>query len=277
MRCALLFGILAAITWTVGCNELDRDRCLERGGTWDETTQQCIEQQATQIPLVEQDSTRYYTYRISYPPIIRTDSLVLGKTRAFAREHKQQFLKLFEGDSMPRSASYPWEFRLYFTIQDSAKTFVSILGNGYVFSGGAHGNHFFSTINLDRRRGSLLELRDLFPDSTTLSLISQYVRPQLIEQLVKQSNASQNTAQAIDAYKKRIRQWVREGTVPNPQNYQHFWLSKPINGHPTGLTFLFPPYQVAPYAAGQQQVFVPASVFADQLDIRYRDWFGVQY
>jgi len=274
MRYVLLLWLWGAII--LGCTELDRDRCLDRGGQWDEASQQCVEQHTADSSLVEKDSTRYYTYHINYPSLNRTDSLIRNKTRAFAREHKQQFLSLFERDSMPRSASYPWEFRLDYSIQDSAKSFVSILGNGYAFSGGAHGNHFFTTINLDRRSDRLLQLQDLLADSAALAPISQFVQRELTKKLLTQFD-TQDDKQAIAANKERIRQWVEEGTVPNPKNYQYFWLAEPVNGHPTGITFLFPPYQVAPYAAGEQRIFVPASVFADRLNIRYRDWFGVQY
>lgn len=277
MRYVLVFGILGII---IGCSSQSaRERCLDRGGTWDQAHQRCVEQQPAVghpgIPLTEQDSTRYYSYKIHYPAIIRSDSLLRQATRAFAAEHKQRFLALFQRDTMPRRASYPWDFRLDFRVQDSTESFVSILGSGYAFSGGAHGNHFYRTLTLDRRSHRLLQLSDIITDSTALEPVSKYVRPKLIEQLLKQSDTAQGDPRAIANYKKRIRQWVREGTVPNLKNYRHFWLSKPVNGHPTGFTFLFPPYQVAPYSAGEQQVFVPATVFGDGLRIRYRDWFGM--
>ena len=271
MRYLPMLALLSALI--IGCEQAETD---PNSSTFSESTADSTVPARLDIPLVDRDSTRYYTYRISYPGLIRTDSLIRATTRDFADEHKQKFLQLFEGGDPPQTASYPWELRLEFTVQDSSSSFVSVLGSGYVFSGGAHGNNFFRTINVDRRTGKLLQLSDLLADSTALVPIRNYVKDKLTEKLVKKSQ-QQDNPQASGTSEEQIRQWVREGTKPHLDNYQYFWLSEPANGHTTGLTFLFPPYQVAPYAEGNQQVFVPASVFAGTLSPVYREWFGISY
>jgi hypothetical protein len=50
-------------------------------------------------------------------------------------------------------------------------------------------------------------------------------------------------------------QWIKDGAAPIQDNYQTFVVGD------TGITFIFDPYQVAPYAAGVQNILVPFSVF----------------
>jgi hypothetical protein len=49
--------------------------------------------------------------------------------------------------------------------------------------------------------------------------------------------------------------FVDDGTAPTEDDYANFTVQ------PDGVTFIFDPYQVAPYSDGQQKVTVPLSVF----------------
>ena len=53
---------------------------------------------------------------------------------------------------------------------------------------------------------------------------------------------------------------VEKGTQPDAANFQDFEPLLDAQGRMIGLTFVFPPYQVAGYADGTQQVDVPASI-----------------
>ncbi len=48
---------------------------------------------------------------------------------------------------------------------------------------------------------------------------------------------------------------INDGTAPTEANFQNFIVTD------SGVTFIFDPYQVAPYSSGTQTVEVPLSVF----------------
>lgn len=228
------------------------------------------------LPLQLQDSTEYYKYEVRFPAAIRyrSNTPIREELQQYTQDQKQDFLSFFEQDSIPETATYPWELLLEFTVKDSTDLFISILGQGYTYTGGAHGNHFYKMINYDQHNQRLIQLTDLFADSTSLQPISEFSRKVISQKLAEQYTEAQGSPEAIEEQKKRSSEWINDGTTPKFSFFQHFLLAEPNrNGRPTGLRFFFPPYQVAPYAAGTQEVFVPVSVFEDHLKPEARKLF----
>lgn len=103
------------------------------------------------------------------------------------------------------------------------------------FTGGAHPNHFVTCFNFDQESGKDMLLKELFIDlPAALETIAQAARDQIRPAL----------GDHVDE------QWFMDGTAPTAENYRHFTLS------PKGMTFYFPPYQMAAYVYGQQQATV---------------------
>ena len=101
--------------------------------------------------------------------------------------------------------------------------------------GAAHPGLNSLTLNYDLGQGKELELTDLFlPNVTYLEAISKYCIAELSKQPFFDSSSS-------------------NGAQPTPENYRNW------NITPDGLVITFDEYQVAPYAAGPQQVVVPYS------------------
>jgi hypothetical protein len=59
-------------------------------------------------------------------------------------------------------------------------------------------------------------------------------------------------------------QWIEDGTGTNPDNYQNFVLTE------DSLIFFFPPFQVAPYAAGAFEVTIPLADISSVLAPEYQ-------
>lgn len=122
--------------------------------------------------------------------------------------------------------------------------------DAYVFTiatdtGGAHGLQATKTFSFSAS-GSPITLDSLFTNTdTALKSISVYVQAELM----KREFAD------VD--------WIKEGAAPTKDNYQQFVVTD------DGITFLFDPYQVAPYAAGLQTVNVPKAIFAKQANSAY--------
>lgn len=113
---------------------------------------------------------------------------------------------------------------------------------------GAHPNAFYKTFTFDKQ-GNQLQLADLFTaNSSYLSVLSPLAYTGVVAQL-KDKWGSEPDAGMLDT--------VRIGTEPSPEALQFYYIDS------TNLHLLFPPYQVAAYAAGTFDVSIPLSSLAD--------------
>lgn len=119
----------------------------------------------------------------------------------------------------------------------------------YVDTLGAHGNMYFRTFNFNASTGAYLSLGDIFlprsPYLETLSTKSRALLPAVI-------------GQAADTG------MIVGGTGPEEANFANFFLDN------SNLVIVFPPYQVAAYAAGPQTLRIPLSDLASILKPEYR-------
>ncbi|MFA5087304.1 MAG: DUF3298 domain-containing protein [Candidatus Paceibacterota bacterium] len=123
---------------------------------------------------------------------------------------------------------------------DSILSFKFVIG---WYTGGAHPNENLASLVFDLKNKKELSLSDLFiPNSNYLQKISGLT----ISQLVKRNISD---PQAINA-----------GAGPIADNYKIF------NVYNGALVIYFPPYAVAPYAAGEQKVEIPLSQIKDILN-----------
>ncbi|NEV62957.1 DUF3298 domain-containing protein [Thiorhodococcus minor] len=130
----------------------------------------------------------------------------------------------------------PWSLQITYAPPYVAPHYVAVDFNGYDYRGGAHGMPIIAPLVLARPSGQQLSPADLFlPGSDWLGFLSGYC----YDELQDQDFVSADT------------DWLKSGTAPKAENYQ--WLFP----GPEGLTVTFPPYAVAPYAAGPQSVLIP--------------------
>lgn len=108
---------------------------------------------------------------------------------------------------------------------------------------GAHGNTFFRTFVFDTKTGEGLVLHDLFSSDAYLDSLSGMSRNALMASLGEFADTGM----------------IDQGTTPYEDNFQAWYLDG------DALVILFPPYQVAPYAAGPQKVRILLSELADIL------------
>jgi hypothetical protein len=131
--------------------------------------------------------------------------------------------------------------QLLMTLDITYEEKKSANADNYIFTvttdtGGAHGLQVHKTFSFDEL-GKLLTINDLFSNEG-LKTISSFIEKEL------------NKRDYADS------RWIKEGTAPLEENYRNFYITD------QGITFIFDPYQVAPYAAGTQNVSVPIRVFA---------------
>ncbi len=159
---------------------------------------------------------------------------------AFIQQEQDAFMKSIEGITLPEGFNY--EFIVDYRVVDHSDTVKTFVFDVYQYTGGAHGLPYTTTMTFDFETEGLIELSDIFKsDAEYLQLLSDLA---VADFLARQDGMMGDE------------QWVREGTAPTMENFARFALA------PRELILYFDVYQVAPYAAGAQQLVIPL----DRLD-----------
>ncbi len=124
------------------------------------------------------------------------------------------------------------------------KNTVSYLFTIYADTGGAHPNGHFRTFTFNRADGRYLLLEDIF-FGNYLEKIASLSRAQVIADIKTQFEGEPTI--------------FEEGFAPNEENYSNFYIEGAT------LVIVFPPYQIAAYAAGPQKAEIPLATLADYL------------
>jgi hypothetical protein len=212
-----------------------------------------------------------YTFQIVYPVLAPEWRALDAAIHAFAAAQKKDFIGT---STAPDRASGPgYSLDLTFAVARRTADFVSVAASGSSFIGGAHGMPIVTSFNLDLADGKLKTLSDLFADAQAgLQALSAECRRQLegrYEARMREDPGAMTTSQQAS-----MKRWVEKGTAPTPENFGTFLIDG-LDTRAIGVTVIFPPYQVASYADGPQQVEVPAKVFYDLLKPEYKDAFAI--
>ncbi|MDD3311998.1 DUF3298 and DUF4163 domain-containing protein [Pseudodesulfovibrio sp.] len=164
------------------------------------------------------------------------------------RNHVARTVREFKETDPEHDLSFfphPYELIVqYETTAAAGGRLLSVRLHTMVYTGGAHPNNWPDTWVFDLVDGRALTLDDLFPaPGGALRILATCVRAELRATLGEML----------------LEEMLQSGTDPTPDNYARFVLTE------RGLTFFFAPYQVAPYAAGEQRVTIPMDRLAPLL------------
>ena len=229
---------------------------------------------ADEPAYVDAGQGKGYSFRITYPPLPPEWGALDKAMRDFGAARKRDVVG---GDPDWKPGQPDRTLGLSFDIARRTRGFVSVLTNGNAYAGGAHGMPITASFNLELSGNKLVTLGDLFDDpAAALQALSDECRRQLegrYEAKLRDSNAAMTPAQKASDLAS-TNKWIEKGTLPAPENFRVF-LVDGLDAPAIGLTLIFPPYQVASYADGVQQVEVPAAVFYKLLKPGYRDAFAI--
>lgn len=193
----------------------------------------------------------------------------------YADTSKREFLQASAAADRVKDLDYSLD--LTFSIARRTADFVSVTATGSSFTGGAHGMPIVASFNLDLSGKKLVALGDLFVDpAAAFKALSDECRRQLEGRYAARmrDDADAMTPAQVATDAESTKKWVEEGTTPTPESFGTFLIDG-LDTKAIGVTVIFPPYQVAPYADGTQQVEVPAKVFYDLLKPEYKDAFAI--
>src|SRR5690606_5234328 len=100
-----------------------------------------------------------------------------------------------------------------------------------------------------------------------------YVREQLHTKLSERVDADELPPAERAEMIREAGKMIDEGSDADADNFSQFEPVVGPDGKIVALRFVFPPYQVGPYADGVQTVDVPADVLLPQVAEAYRGYF----
>lgn len=221
--------------------------------------------------------TAHYRIAITVARVPGMAPPLAAALRATIDDAKRQFLDaLPDPGARPAIHSRRFELQLAFTAVGTTPAFISVRETGTVDTGGADPAPVEGTFVYDRGNHRVITLDDLFSQPPAArKALADFARGVLAQRLLASTARTAATA-ADHEWQTNMRQMLDYGTRPTAVNFALFAVraGAAADGASPGLTLVFPPYQVAPYAAGTQTVEIPARVFASFLKPAYHSAFA---
>lgn len=195
--------------------------------------------------IMEKNKPRMYEVEAKYPEITGAANPGVAKFNSLAKQtvaksvadFKKNMLEFTAEDlKFARDRGTSNYIEISYNVEYADNDLISLRFGEGTYTGGAHPNYYSYTVNYDLKNGREISLADLFkPDSNYLKVISGYSIAKLKSELKEMSDD----------------EWIKTGAGAKAENFKSWNLSE------KGLVINFDPYQVAPYAAGAQTVFIP--------------------
>lgn len=213
------------------------------------TQEKLVQDQNNKRVQIIKESTQKYEIDFKYPI---TNFEVLDKQiQKFVTEQINSF-KL-ETENVDTKNLIKFGLYADYSIVENSFEIINVDFMVSIYTGGAHPNSYQQTFVYDNQKNKVVTLQDLF-DVDYLGKIAELS----FENLKNKFNKTE-----IDL------DWLRNGTDPLPENYQNFVIEK------DSVKFIFPPYQVAPYAFGTVEVVISFYDVKDLFTEEYKTRFGL--
>ncbi len=140
---------------------------------------------------------------------------------------------------------------------------VSILENVYSYSGGAHPSTLYISCTYDSNTGEELKLGDIVNDKSVLpEIIEKELKKKYPEETFLEPDSLKDDITTIMDQEGQMSEYAEEGD--EPQRGLTFTLGS------NGLTFYFSNYEIAPYAAGVQEVTLTFDEYPEIVKDEYK-------
>ena len=217
-----------------------------------------------------------YIIGISFPRSIVQYPGLAAELKAYAdaaRDELKQALGTPEADGGDPTVPGPDDLSLAFVELHASTDVVAVAADGSSYLGGAHGQPLVRRFVWLPRQDRMLTAQSLVPDAAGWRAISAHVREQLFATMSLRMDANGIAPEHRADMMRSGSAMIEAGTAPDPANFSEFEPIPGEGGRLAGLRFVFPPYQVGPYAAGTQTVDVPAAVLLPHVAPGYRQLF----
>ena len=219
------------------------------------------------------ETTGSYIVGISYPATINKYPGLAQAVSAYADSARAELMQAVAGFGNDKPSA-PYELSLSFEQVVETPQLVAIAADGSRYTGGAHGEPLVARFVWLPVQNKLLTAKELVPRVEGWVAIGAYVREQLHTSVSVRADADEMAPEERLEFVRRADKMIDEGTEPDVDNFAAFQPVVDAQGRITALRFVFPPYQVGPYADGTQTVDVPAAVLLPHLAPEYSGLFA---
>lgn len=262
---AAFIAVLILIALLKGFVFKHKDKCIKAGGVWHENL--CIgpvspKETLKKTGLVINEKSDKTEVSINYPYQVLEYPEIYEYLRKKVKTEKRD--NGFDDTDIDLGMSgHPWTLSIDMNNFAEGGRLASILGYVFTFTGGAHPNHSFFSVNFVKKSQEILTFKKLFDnEQEALDLISSFA----IKDILRQKSERLHEKIAKD-------EWVIEGAGPDLENYKIFIFIISEDSKIKGIKFIFPPYQVGPYAEGTYDVVVPSGVVYKYINTAYKNSF----
>lgn len=220
--------------------------------------------------VIERDPR--YMLGISYPPVANRYPGLAAALMRYAETARADLAQAVAalGSQVP---SAPYELSLSFTEVVATPQLVAIAADGSSYTGGAHGAPLVARFVWLPQENQLLTAARLVPDARAWRDVSDRVRAQLQTALSQRMDADHIPAADRVRMVKDASRMIADGTGPDVANFSQFEPILAPDGRIAAVRFVFPPYQVGPYADGTQTVDIAAQDLLADIAPVYRHLF----
>ena len=267
---ARMAGVLVAVLGVAACNR-DAATPMQPPAADPAVATTAVARQAPRLEDVIERDPRYII-GISYPPVARKYPGLARLLETYARDARADLMAAVSALGS-RKPTAPYELSLAFSEIAATPRIVAIAADGNTYTGGAHSNPLLARFVWLPQQDRQLTVGELVPDPAQLQALADRVREDLVTRL---SQRIDSDAPAPGQRAEMIANGTRmidAGTAPDPGNFAQFEPVLDGEGRITALRFVFPPYQVGPYADGMQVVEVPARSLLPMVAPAYRGLF----
>ena len=220
--------------------------------------------------VIERDPR--YLVGISYPLAAAAYPGLAAALHAYAQAAREELLQAL-GALEDASPTAPYDLSLGFRMLMETPQVVAVAADGSVYTGGAHGQPLVARFVWLPERGEMLTAARLIPDPAGWKAVAGQVAEQLAAAAqVRAGDAGLEPADSERLLGSALRM-IDAGTAPDPDNFAQFEPVAADDGRIAALRFVFPPYQVGPYADGVQYAEVPAALLLPHVAAEYRTLF----
>ncbi len=169
----------------------------------------------------------YYSYHIELNPFPTKE--MEQEVKAYIAKELNTFSKNASINNDPESEFFIKNDIEIVGTPSYSHTINSYILEIYEYTGGAHGNYNYVVFNYSKENGKKLTLNDILSSPDALNTLHDIAAKQL-------------SAKGIE--------YDEQGIAPKEENWQ-LWYADGEN-----IVFIFPPYAVAPYTYGRQDVII---------------------
>lgn len=219
------------------------------------------------------EQTPRYIVGISYPTEARRYPGLAAELHRYGQAARSELVEA-SGSAGEAPGGLAYDLSLEFRMLAETPQLVAVAADGSSYTGGAHGNPLVARFVWLPQQERMLRAADLVAGPEGWRAVSAYVREQLHAVLGTRIDAYELSPEERHEALRSAGRMIDDGSAPEPDNFDSFEPVLDPQGRIEALRFVFPPYQVGPYADGTQSVTVPAHVLLPHVAAEHRALFS---